>query len=65
MPPEITAQNLQMPADSGQMSAARHEGNKMDTCLSRRLPVELFAAIADQVSILISLWVEPDWMKTF
>ena len=65
MPPEITAQNLPMPADSGQMSAAQHEGNKTDICLSRRLPIELFAAIADQVSILISPWVEPDWMKTF
>ena len=59
------AQTLPMTANSGQMSAAKHEGNKMDTCLSRRLPVELFVAIADQVSILIPLWVELDWMETF
>ena len=65
MPSEITAQNLPMPADSGQMSAAQHEGNKIDTCVSRRLPTELFVAIADQVSMLKSLWVELDGMETF
>ena len=60
MPPEMTAQNLSTPASSGQMLASEREGNQMDTCPDRRLPVELFVAIADQVSMLISLWVESD-----
>lgn len=47
--PEI---NTSMPAKSRQMSDAKYEGNKMATSSSRRLPLELLVAVADQVSFL-------------
>ena len=65
MPPEILGEILPVPANCGQMANVQCEGKEMVTLPSRKLPLELLIAIADQVSFLVLLGVEPYWTMKF
>ena len=55
MPFEITTHDSPMPEKSGQSSAAQQQGSETVTRPERRLPMDLFIVVADQVSVLILL----------
>ena len=65
MLPEITGPDLPVPESFVQKKDIQCEGNKVATRPTRRLPLELLIAIADQVSFLLLLGMEPYWTEIF